>query len=434
MTSKNERVMDYIAGLEAGEKVSVRTLAQVLKVSEGTAYKSIKQAEAQGLVITRPKVGTVRINLRSATDDNERTLAEAARSIGALCLCGSDKAAKIELPYVVVADGNEKQFRDAVRRVGGAVLCVIGGRPELYATAIGLGCHILLSGGSMMSNELLQRAEKEGLCVFASEQNSSTLLGMLNRRLQTGFTQRDMPQVRDWMQMPRYLYHDDMITEWYRLYSDMYYRGSGCAVVDDRLQICGTVEASDAMKAEPLQRLSAIMKEPEEGSYVSEDMGMEELAEMFVKSGRLYASVNSHDGMSGFIGMADVIRYFLYNKSSHFFGADNAGKLEIASEDTENDRRLYTLRLSDMRDEVNRSAYISSIYSAAAWHAHYILGGAVALESGSVNSLEIPEREGEYLISSSLLKRSSDELLLELEMYNDRASYAKASLRYRTTI
>ena len=90
MTSKNERVMDYIAGLEAGEKVSVRTLAQVLKVSEGTAYKSIKQAEAQGLVITRPKVGTVRINLRSATDDNERSLAEAARSIGALCLCGSE--------------------------------------------------------------------------------------------------------------------------------------------------------------------------------------------------------------------------------------------------------------------------------------------------------------------------------------------------------
>ena len=56
------------------------------------------------------------------------------------------------------------------------------------------------------------------------------------------------------------------------------------------------------------------------------------------------------------------------------------------------------------------------------------------LESGSINSLETPEGAGEYLISSSLLKRNGNELLLELELYNDRASYAKASLRYKTAI
>ena len=434
MISKNERVMDYIAGLEAGEKVSVRKLAQELGVSEGTAYKSIKQAEAQGLVITRPKVGTVRINLRSAGDESERTLAEAARSIGAVCLCGSDKASQIELPYIVVADGSEKQFRDAVRRAGGEVLCVIGGRPELYSVAVELGCHIMLSGGSLMSTALLQQAEKNGICVLISEQDSSTLLGMLHRRLSSDFDQRDMPLVRDWMQMPRYLYHDDMVTEWYRLYSDMYYRGSACAVVDDRLQICGAVDTALAMKAAPMQRLADIMKPPEEGSFVSEDMSMEELAEMFVKSGRLYASVNSHDGMSGFIGMSDIIRYFLYNKSSRFFGGESAGKLEIAGDDADSERRLYTLQLGDSSAEINRSAYINSIYSAAAWHAHFIFGGPVELESGSINSLETPEGAGEYLISSSLLKRNGNELLLELELYNDRASYAKASLRYKTAI
>ena len=431
MISKNEKVMDYIAGLEAGEKVSVRRLAELLSVSEGTAYKSIKQAEAQGLVITRPKVGTVRINLRSGADESERTLAEAARSIGAVCLCGSEKAAELELPYIVVADGDEKQFRDAVRRVGGSVLCVIGGRPELYAGAVELGCHILLSGGSLMSEGLLRRAERNGLCVFASEQDSSTLLGMLNRRVHRDFSQRDMPLVRDWMQMPRYLYHDDMVTEWYRLYSDMYYRGSGCAVVDDSLKICGTVDTVAAMKASSVQRISTIMGPPEEGSFVSESMSMEELAEMFVKGGRLYASVNSPEGLSGFIGMSDVIRYFLYNRSSRFFGAENAGKLEIASDDADSERRLYTLQLGDMAQEVNRSGYINSIYSAAAWHAHFLLGGPVELVSGSVNTLETPTRAGEYLISSSLLKRSGEELLLELEVYNDRASYAKASLRYK---
>ena len=59
------------------------------------------------------------------------------------------------------------------------------------------------------------------------------------------------------------------------------------------------------------------------------------------------------------------------------------------------------------------------------------MGRAVELDSGSVNSLEKLTREGEYLISSSILRRAEDEVLLELELFNDHASYAKASLRYR---
>ena len=430
MISKNEMVMDYIAGLEAGEKVSVRSLAEVLGVSEGTAYKGIKQAEAQGLVITKPKVGTVRINLRGSEIDDQSSLAEAARSIGAVCLCGSERAAEIELPYIVVADGNEKQFRETVHRVGGRALCIFGGRPELQDCALELGCHILLSGGSTMEAQMLKKAESRKLCVFVSEQDSSTLLGMLHRRMHNEAPAREMSHVRDWMQMPRYLYHDDMISEWYRLYSDLYYRGTSCAVVDDRLRICGSIDAASAMRAASMQAVSDFMDEPEDGSYVSENMSMDELAELFVKSGRMFAAVNSSDGMSGFISLSDVIRYYIHSTSYRFFGSEG-GKLEIASEDGENERRLYTFQMDDATAEINRSAYISSIYSAAAWHAHYVLAGPVELESGSVNTLETPMKAGEYLISSNLLKKSGDELLLELEMYNDRASYAKASLRYK---
>ena len=50
MAGKIEQAIDYIAQLDPGDKVSVRSLAQALGMSEGTAYKSIKAAEAQGLV------------------------------------------------------------------------------------------------------------------------------------------------------------------------------------------------------------------------------------------------------------------------------------------------------------------------------------------------------------------------------------------------
>ena len=106
-------------------------------------------------------------------------------------------------------------------------------------------------------------------------------------------------------------------------------------------------------------------------------------------------------------------------------------KLELASDDAGGERRMYTLQLSDPADKANRSEFVNSIYSAAAWHAYSLLGRAVELVSGSMNMLEKLVRGGEYVISSSILKRNGDELLLELELFNDQASYAKASLRYR---
>ncbi|MBR1457315.1 MAG: GntR family transcriptional regulator, partial [Oscillospiraceae bacterium] len=107
MGSKIERVVEHIAQLGSGERVSVRGLAKDLGVSEGTAYQGIKAAEAQGLVITRPKAGTTRVNIRGAAEDGNTTLAEAARSIGAAALCGAERAAAKPLGRPVVADGSE---------------------------------------------------------------------------------------------------------------------------------------------------------------------------------------------------------------------------------------------------------------------------------------------------------------------------------------
>ncbi|MCF0137771.1 MAG: GntR family transcriptional regulator, partial [Oscillospiraceae bacterium] len=57
---KNDYVLSHIEGLKAGTKVSVRGLSAELNVSEGTAYKAIKEAELRRLVVTKPKAGTFR--------------------------------------------------------------------------------------------------------------------------------------------------------------------------------------------------------------------------------------------------------------------------------------------------------------------------------------------------------------------------------------
>ena len=59
--SKHQEIMDYLEALPIGKRVSVRSISNHLQVSDGTAYRAIKEAENRGLVETRPRSGTVRI-------------------------------------------------------------------------------------------------------------------------------------------------------------------------------------------------------------------------------------------------------------------------------------------------------------------------------------------------------------------------------------
>ncbi len=427
MASKIERIVEHIARLEPGEKVSVRGLAQELSVSEGTAYKGIKAAEAQGLVLTRPKTGTLRINLRGVAEDGSTSLAEAARSIGALCLCGAEAARK-PLPSLVVADGSETQLRDVVRRCSGSVLCLVGERPELQLAAVEQGLDILLTGGAEIGEALLKEAEKKGLCVFGSEQDSSTLMGMLNRRLAAGLPQRDMTTVRDWMQLPRYLYHDDMVTAWHRLYTDIYYDGSSCAIVDDSLKICGSVDAMTAMTVAPAIRLSEIMDKPESDGIVQEELSMEALAEKLIKGNRLFAAVTSRDGMSGFISLSDVVRYYQYMHTYRELGQIDDSVLQLSGDESRAESRFYTAQIKTLKPETNRSQYVNLMCSAAAWHAFDLLGSAVNFENGTFYAPSPLTQAGEYTISSTVMKRREQSLVLELEMFDNRTSYLKSTL------
>ncbi|WP_313467375.1 DRTGG domain-containing protein, partial [Carnobacterium sp.] len=61
MTTKHDQILAYIETLPVGEKISVRLIAKNLRVSEGTAYRAIKDAQNSGLVSTIQRVGTIRI-------------------------------------------------------------------------------------------------------------------------------------------------------------------------------------------------------------------------------------------------------------------------------------------------------------------------------------------------------------------------------------
>lgn len=74
--TKHEQIIEHISNLPVGSKISVRQIAKVLHVSEGTAYRAIKEAENNGIVSTIERVGTIRIEKKKRNAIDNLTFAE----------------------------------------------------------------------------------------------------------------------------------------------------------------------------------------------------------------------------------------------------------------------------------------------------------------------------------------------------------------------
>ncbi|WP_441964313.1 GntR family transcriptional regulator, partial [Paenibacillus sp. TAF43_2] len=80
-STKHEQILNYIQSLKIGTKISVRAIAKELGVSEGTAYKAFKEAESSGLVSTKERIGTVRIDRKRREALDQLTFGEVAEIV-----------------------------------------------------------------------------------------------------------------------------------------------------------------------------------------------------------------------------------------------------------------------------------------------------------------------------------------------------------------
>lgn len=86
--SKHEEILSYIEGLEIGKQVSVRGIANRMKVADGTAYRAIKEAETLGLVAVNDRSGTVRVAVKGQKVANRLTFGKLAEVANADVLGG----------------------------------------------------------------------------------------------------------------------------------------------------------------------------------------------------------------------------------------------------------------------------------------------------------------------------------------------------------
>lgn len=142
MTTKHEQILQYIQNLPIGDKISVRQIAKELGVSEGTAYRAIKDAENKGFVSTIERVGTIRIEQKRKENIERLTFAEIVNIVDGQVLGGKSGLHKTLNKFVIGA----MEVEAMMRYTEAGNLLIVGNRMKAQKSALQRGAAVLITG------------------------------------------------------------------------------------------------------------------------------------------------------------------------------------------------------------------------------------------------------------------------------------------------
>lgn len=191
--TKHEQILKYIESLPAGSKISVRKIAQTLEVSEGTAYRAIREADNAGLVATKDRVGTIRVEKKQREQMDKLTFAEVVNIVDGEVLGGSEGMDKTLHKFVIGA-----MTRDAmIRYIDPGSLLIVGNRLDAHLSALEQGAAVLITGGFGTNEEVKQMADQMELPIISSSYDTFTVASMINRAIYDRLIKKKILMVED---------------------------------------------------------------------------------------------------------------------------------------------------------------------------------------------------------------------------------------------
>ncbi|MGB3160767.1 MAG: DRTGG domain-containing protein [Carnobacterium sp.] len=260
MTTKHERILAYIETLPVGEKISVRLIAKNLNVSEGTAYRAIKEAQNSDLVSTIQRVGTIRIERKMKESIETLSYGEIVKIIEGDIFGGENGLNNILTKFIIGA-----MTEDAiVRYIAPGSLMIVGNRESVQRLALKSGSAVLITGGFETSNEIIDLANELALPLMGTSYDSFTVATMINRAMTDQLIKKDIILVRDIytkIEETMYLTVDDTVLDYRRLNEKS--KHTRFPVVGKNLRLVGIVAAKDMIGKADQQSIERVMtKDP----------------------------------------------------------------------------------------------------------------------------------------------------------------------------
>lgn len=433
LLTKHEQIIRYITELSVGTRISVRKIAQTLEVSEGTAYRAIKEAENQGLVSTKERTGTVRVDRKQRQNIDKLTFAEVVSMVDGEVLGGARGMEKTLHKFVIGA-----MQQDAMMRyIEPGSLLLVGNRNRAHMCALEQGAGVLITGGFDTAPEVKRLADELELPLISSSYDTFTVATMINRAIYDRLIKKKIMLVED-------IIRTDAPVSSLRSYNtvadmEMLMEETGhnrFPVVDEWHRPIGIVTTKDVVGAEPAQTVDRLMtRNP---ITIHPQASVASAAHIMVWEGiELLPVIDTNRKMTGVISRQEVLKAMQYIQMQPQNGETFEDLIWSGFEDRRNDEgRLYfrgmiTAQMTNHLGTVSEGVLTTIMTQVAYRTAKEHKKGDLILDNFSGYFLKPVQIDSIIEIMPTVIEVSRRFCKIDIEIFHSGARVAKAMLTAR---
>ncbi|MDL4840675.1 DRTGG domain-containing protein [Aquibacillus rhizosphaerae] len=430
MATKHEQILLFIESLKVGNKISVRQIAKELNVSEGTAYRAIKEAENQGLVSTIERVGTIRIERKKKENFEHLTFAEIVSIVDGQVLGGREGLYKTLNKFVIGAMKLEAMMRYTEKDS----LLIVGNRVEAHELALKEGAAVLITGGFDTDEQVKRLADEKQLPIISTSYDTFTVAAMINRAIYDQLIKKEIVLIGD-IYIPfvetYYLTTKDKLIKWYEL-NDLTTH-SRYPVVDENNRVIGMVTSKDIIGRDKTINIDKVMtKNP---MTVLKETSLAYAAHMMVWEGlEIMPVVDNYHKLVGLISRQDVLKALQHIQRQPQVGEtiDDivTSRLEVISDETQNTvyRSSVTPQMTNQLGTLSYGVFVSFVTEAGSRALRQYKKGDLVVENLSVYFIKPVQLESVLEIKSRLLEVGRKSAKVDVEVFHDKDLVGKAVL------
>ncbi|WP_438431893.1 DRTGG domain-containing protein [Gorillibacterium sp. sgz500922] len=423
--TKHEQILRHIESLRVGSQISVRQIAKDLDVSEGTAYRAIKEAENKGIVSTKERIGTVRIEKKQKNLD-KLTFFEVAHIVNGQVLGGARGLNKSLNKFVIGA----MEQAAMLRYIESGSLLIVGNREEAHKGALQNGSAVLITGGFDTSAEVKKLADSLALPIISSTFDTFTVASMINRALYDRNIKKKIMLVEDVITRTRLyaLKTSSTVAEWRKLAETAGF--DRFPVVDEWNRVIGMVTAKDVEGAGPAQQMEKLMTRNPITIHLRTSVAS--AAHLMMWEGiDLLPVVDNGRKLLGSVSRAEVMKVLQYIQRQPQMGETFDDQIfepfaEIAGEDGLVYRGQMSPQMTSQLGTVSSGVLATLITQAAYRVAERSKKGDLVIDNISTYFLHPVQMENEIVIKPEILEVSRKFAKIEVNLYSEERLVVKS--------
>lgn len=428
MATKHEQIIRHIISLEVGHKISVRQIAKELNVSDGTAYRAIKEAENQGLVSTIERVGTIRIEKKEKEHFKQLTFAEVINVVDGQVLGGRGGLHKELNKFVIGA----MQLEAMMRYIDADSLLIVGNRVKAHELALKAGAAVLITGGFDTKEHIKKLADEKNLPIMSTSYDTFTVAEMINRAIYDQMIKKEIVFVSD-IYTPydevHHLYNNDTVEDWYKL-NEMTTH-TRFPVMDDSGRVSGMVTSKDVVGVPGETTIEKVMtKNP---FAVQAKTSLAYVAHLMVWEGiEVVPIVNQSHELEGLVSRQDVLKALNEVQRQPQVGETIHDVITQGLKTVDGEPTLFetdvTPQMTNQLGTLSNGVLTTLVTEASARLLIHLKKGNMAVESLNVYFIEPVQMDSHLLIKPELLDAGRLYAKVNIEIFNGKKLVCKGML------